>query len=77
MTSNFTGPANGRLIIYCFSVNLTAVSFSWTKDSVTLQASYRMKFDVNSMSSVLTIRFTKKTDSGNYTCKVRYNRLFS
>ncbi|XP_022798427.1 uncharacterized protein LOC111336573 isoform X2 [Stylophora pistillata] len=70
MTSNFTGPANTTLTIYCLAVNLTAVSFSWTKDSMTLQASYRVKFDVNTISSVLTIRFTKKTDSGNYTCKV-------
>lgn len=71
MTIRFSGQAGTTMTIYCTAFGPTTSNFTWTKDHVTLQPSYRVKYDVNSTCSALTVRMTKKADSGNYTCKVR------
>ena len=60
--------------IVCSAIGPSALSFSWTKEHVTLQPSYRVKIEVNSNSSTLFIRNTDRVDTGNYTCKIRYDK---
>lgn len=71
VTTRFSGQAGTTMTIHCTAIGATTSTFTWTKDHMTLQPSYRVKYDVNSTFSALTIRMTKKTDSGNYTCRVR------
>ena len=71
VTTRFSGQAGTTMTIQCTAIGPTTSTYTWTKDHMTLQPSYRVKYDVNSTFSALTIRMTKKTDSGNYTCRVR------
>ena len=71
VTTRFSGQAGTTMTIYCTAIGLTTSTFTWTKDHMTLQPSHRVKYAVNNTFSVLTIRMTKKADSGNYTCRVR------
>ena len=59
------------MTIYCTATGPLTSTLTWTKDHLTLQPSNRIKYDVNGTCSALTIRMTKKADSGNYTCNVR------
>ena len=71
VTTRFSGQAGDMMTIYCTAIGPTTSTFTWTKDHLALQPSYRVKYAVNSTFSSLTIRMTRKADSGNYTCKVR------
>jgi len=71
VTTRFSGQAGATMTIYCKAIGPNTSSFTWVKDHLALQPSYWVKYDMNSTVSVLTIRMTKKADSGNYTCNVR------
>ena len=72
VTTRFSGHAGTTMTIYCTATGPLTSTLTWTKDHLTLQPSNRIKYDVNGTCSALTIRMTKKADSGNYTCNVRW-----
>ena len=73
LQSPSSGQAGTTMTIYCTVIGPDISTFTWTKDHPTLRPSYPVKYDVNSMVSVLTIRTIKKAYSGNYTTLANIN----